>query len=72
MLRENIQFLSESIFQRKQNNLGFGIYLLFLAALVGRTVLLRNSKDRNCGGQLDLYSVLVPCSKIQLCQFPPT
>lgn len=32
MLRENILRLSESVFQRKQNNLRFTIYLLLLAA----------------------------------------
>lgn len=71
MLRENIQSLSESVFQRKQKSLCFIIYFLFLAAVVG-ILLLRKSKDKNCGGQLDLCSALVPCLKIQSCHFPPT
>lgn len=49
MLRENIQSLSESVFQRKQKKLCFVVYLLFLAAAVG-ILLLRKSKDRNWGG----------------------
>lgn len=63
MLRENIQSLSESVFQRKQKCLCSVIYLQFLAAAAG-ILLLRKSKDRKWGGQLDFCSVSVPCSEI--------
>lgn len=63
MLRENILRPSESVFQRKQNNFCFLIYLLFLAAAV-RILLLREGKDRNWGGMVRFMLCFSPSFRL--------
>lgn len=50
MLRENILRLSESVFQRKQNNLCFTIYLLLLAAGVRITDVAQEGQGQKVWG----------------------